>query len=96
MSNEIEPVSFASRIARLREHWGLTQSGFAKRIKVSQGSVSKWESGAECPSGRALLKMEAEFGVGWFSLARSAKITAPHKSMKRGAHRGGPKQRGLQ
>lgn len=38
-----------SRIRRLREKAGLTQSEMARRLKVSEAIIRKWENGTRTP-----------------------------------------------
>jgi DNA-binding transcriptional regulator YiaG len=45
-------------IIKLRESLGDTQTAFAKRLGVSQSTVSRWETGVEEPSGPALLLLK--------------------------------------
>ena len=38
------------RIRKVREYLGFSQAGFAKRLGVNQGTVSRWEKGLTTPS----------------------------------------------
>jgi len=55
------------RVRSIREKLGLTQAQFAEKLKVSQPTVSIWESGDATPRGwlalEALLEAEREAGT---------------------------------
>lgn len=46
-----------SEIKALRRSRGYTQGQFAALLRVSQGSVSKWEAGSEAPKARPAFVM---------------------------------------
>ena len=48
---------WAQRVINLREQMGLSQVQFAKLLAVTQGAVSRWESGVKQPSAEHLLQM---------------------------------------
>lgn len=51
------------RIKELRLSQGLTQAQFAKRLYVTSGAVSQWETGQTRPDTDRLIKIAVEFGV---------------------------------
>lgn len=53
----------AERILRLRSELGLDQVGFAQRLNVNQGTVSRWETGEAAP-GPHTYKLLAELASG--------------------------------
>lgn len=57
----LRAVSMAVR--QHRERTGLNQSQLAERIGVSQGNVSRWESGNGIPRGDALMRLARELNV---------------------------------
>jgi len=48
---------WAQRVINLREQMGLSQVQFAKLLAVTQGAVSRWESGVKQPSAEHFLQM---------------------------------------
>lgn len=52
-----------SRIVEQRKKLGLSQEELAKRLKISQKSISKYERGDRRPSYETLLAMSSVFGV---------------------------------
>ena len=52
---------FTSAIKQLREKRGLNQADFARILKVTQQTVSRWESGASRPREKDLAKISALF-----------------------------------
>lgn len=50
-----DPGHFGERLAKLREHAGITQRDLAKKVRVSQATISRLESSAEPPSDILLL-----------------------------------------
>lgn len=59
----MDAVTVGKTIARLRKQHGLTQSALAKRLNVSDKTVSKWESGLGYPEIIQFPTMAALFGV---------------------------------
>lgn len=55
--------TFAATIVQLRKRAGMTQSALAKRLNVSDKTVSKWETGLGYPEITLLPKLAAVFGV---------------------------------
>lgn len=53
----------AKMIAALRREQGVTQEALAERIGVSPQTVSKWETGTNCPDVALLPILADEFGV---------------------------------
>jgi transcriptional regulator with XRE-family HTH domain len=49
-------------ILRARAHAGLTQAGLARGIGTSQPTIARWESGAQVPSVRSLMKIAGATG----------------------------------
>lgn len=47
----------AEQIKNLRKRLALTQSGFSQLMKVSQGTVCRWESGTDEPHGEAAVRL---------------------------------------
>lgn len=56
-------VNFDKRLKELRLEMGLTQSELAKKLKVTQATVAKWENGDLEPSLDMLRDMKVYFGV---------------------------------
>lgn len=50
-------------LKRLRDRAGLSQAELAKKLKISQKSISKYECGYMRPSYEVLLAMSSIFGV---------------------------------
>jgi transcriptional regulator with XRE-family HTH domain len=48
---------WAQRVVSLREQMGLSQMQFGELLAVTQGAVSRWESGAKQPSAEHFLLM---------------------------------------
>jgi DNA-binding transcriptional regulator YiaG len=48
----------AESVKKIRLHLGLTQDQFAAKIGVHRMTVSKWETGANSPTGMALQALE--------------------------------------
>jgi transcriptional regulator with XRE-family HTH domain len=55
--------TFGQRLSRLREDGGLSQSGLARRIGVSQSAVSQMEAGDRSPSYGMLVQLAEALGV---------------------------------
>jgi len=55
--------AFGPRLARLRGDGGLSQSGLARRIGVSQSAVSQMEAGDRSPSYGMLIQLAEALGV---------------------------------
>lgn len=55
--------NMGKRIAELRKRSGITQSILAKRLEISDRTVSKWESGQGYPDIAILPQISAAFGV---------------------------------
>lgn len=55
--------TIGTRISRLREQAGMTQSDLAKRIHISRSSVQSWECGANFPSTDNLISLAQIFHV---------------------------------
>ncbi len=51
------------RLRLLREALNLSQAKLAKKLKVSQGAISKWESGERDVPTSILIELKKEFGV---------------------------------
>ena len=58
-------------LKELRERQGLTQSGLARRLGISRGTVSQWESGASKISSARLEQLSDIFNV---DISRSGEI----------------------
>lgn len=50
-------------IKQLREDMGIDQAYLARKLLVSQPTVSNWESGKKAPSNKSALKLANFFGV---------------------------------
>ena len=57
------PTTLARNIAAMREHLGLKQEPFAKRIGVPQSYISKWERQGKVPETASLEKLAELAGV---------------------------------
>ena len=55
--------TIGTRIARLREENGLSQSDLAKRMNISRNGVCSWECGENCPSTDNLISLAKIFHV---------------------------------
>lgn len=55
-------IQLSTKIRLLRKKLGLTQPEFADKLEVSQGTVSRWETGA-APSHQSLVRMAELDGV---------------------------------
>lgn len=58
----------STRIRELREAMGLSQTAFAKRVKLTQAAISHFEDGKRIPSTRALQKISSNLGISLDSL----------------------------
>lgn len=58
-------------LKELRERQGLTQSGLARRLGISRGTVSQWESGASKISSARLEQLSDIFNVDISRLTQS-------------------------
>lgn len=52
-----------SKIRRLRERAKINQAELARRVDVSQPTISDWENGKKVPSGKNLVRLATELGV---------------------------------
>lgn len=52
-----------SKIRRLRERAKISQAELARRVDVSQPTISDWENGEKVPSGENLVRLATELGV---------------------------------
>ena len=55
--------TIGTRIARLREANGLSQSDLAKRMNISRTGVRSWECGENCPATDNLISLAKIFHV---------------------------------
>lgn len=55
--------TIGSRITRLREQNGMSQSDLARRMNISRASVQSWECGANYPSTENLILLAKIFHV---------------------------------
>lgn len=53
----------AARIRELRTHRGLTQAELARRMGITEGNVSRLETGGRAPSLRTIARVAAALGV---------------------------------
>ena len=58
-------------LKELRERHGLTQSGLARRLGISRGTISQWESGASKISSARLEQLSDIFNVDISRLTQS-------------------------
>lgn len=72
-------------IRNLRKRHYLTQAEFAKRVGVTQGTVSQWEHGIISPNSNQLRSISEAFGVSIDSLVRENKGSAHKKRSRRSA-----------
>lgn len=56
-------AAFARRLRRLREARRISQADLARRLGVSQRTVSAYETGAAWPPPPTLLRLSDEFGI---------------------------------
>lgn len=54
---------FGDRLYNLRRDAGLSQADVAKKVGVTNKSVSKWETGASKPSTNVLRKLSSLFNI---------------------------------
>ncbi len=66
-----------TRIKELRQQLGLSQTEFARRIQLTQPSLSNIESGVTSPSWDTVQAVHAAFGVSFDWLAGAAQHVAP-------------------
>jgi transcriptional regulator with XRE-family HTH domain len=57
------PERFGKHLARLRDDAGLSQSGLARRIGISQSAISQIEAGDRSPSYGMLVQIAEALGV---------------------------------
>ena len=67
-------------IRRLREEQGLTQSGLAERLNVSDKTVSKWETGKGYPDITLIEPIAAALGVSVMELLNGENVTNRNRS----------------
>lgn len=60
-SSELQKIGL--KLRQLRESEDLTQTQFAKKVKLSQAAISQFEEGKRIPSTRALQKIAAGLGI---------------------------------
>ncbi|HET7552218.1 MAG TPA: helix-turn-helix transcriptional regulator [Gemmatimonadaceae bacterium] len=82
MSEEIKSgppmqVMLGRRIASLRALHGMGQDDLAKAIGVTQGTVSRWETGAKEPRLRTLIAVAQAFGCTVEYLMSGPEATSP-------------------
>jgi transcriptional regulator with XRE-family HTH domain len=59
----IKLASFGTRLTKLRENAGLSQSGLARRVGSSQSAISQIEAGDRSPSYGMLIQLADGVGV---------------------------------
>ena len=59
----METIKFAENLKSLRKEKKVSQAELAKRIDVSTGIISLWESGKREPTMRSLIALSVCFGV---------------------------------
>ena len=59
----VNKITFAMRLKKLREQKRLNQTELANLLKVSNGSISKWERGDRQPDYETLEKIADTFNV---------------------------------
>lgn len=71
-----EAMGVGYLILKARAATGLTQAQLAKKVGTSQSTVARWESGAQVPSVRTLMKVAKATGYELAVGLRTAKKTA--------------------
>ncbi|MDE5729783.1 MAG: helix-turn-helix domain-containing protein [Clostridia bacterium] len=61
--NEFDKKVLGERLKYLRNEKGLGQNLLAKELKLSNASISYWETGKQEPSAEALFKLAKYFNV---------------------------------
>ena len=56
-------MTFAEKLAALRQKYGMTQEQVARAVGVTRQAVSRWERGTSLPDSVALLRLAEEFNV---------------------------------
>ncbi len=56
-------MTFAEKLAALRQKYGMTQEQVARAAGVTRQAVSRWERGTSLPDSVALLRLAEEFNV---------------------------------
>ncbi|MGN0569665.1 MAG: helix-turn-helix domain-containing protein [Candidatus Fimenecus sp.] len=69
-----------SVIKKLREKQGLTQSGLAEKINVSDKTISKWETGKGLPDSALIEPLAAALGVSVIELMSGEYVTNKNAS----------------
>jgi transcriptional regulator with XRE-family HTH domain len=86
---------WAQRVVSLRKQMGLSQVQFAELLAVTQGTVSRWESGVKQPSAEHFIQMgnlADEDECLWFwrragvDVNRIERIAAPPRSPGKKSH----------
>lgn len=61
--SDFDLANIGKKLRDIREREGLTQSQFAKKVKLSQAAISQFEDGKRIPSTKALQKIAAGLDI---------------------------------
>lgn len=76
MANKLQYGAFGALLARLRQEAGFAQqSDFAKRLEISQQTVSRWELGASRPRDKQMPQIASVLGASLEALLAAAGYT---------------------
>lgn len=91
----IEPLN--QRIRELREEQGLRQGQFAKKIGLTQGTITRYERGTADVPKYVIVAMEHVFHVNgrWLLFGESPKYIGEPKAFKQGKLLAAAKQKGI-
>ena len=71
-------MSMGTRIKELRKKSGMTQTDLAKKLGVTKGTISTWETGSRTPSFDALDQMSEMFEATFDYLMGRADVNSYH------------------
>lgn len=91
----VEPLN--KRIRELREEQGLTQGQFAKKLGLTQGTITRYERGTADVPKYVIVAMEHIFHVNgrWLLFGESPKYIGEPKPLKTAELMGAAKQKGV-
>jgi transcriptional regulator with XRE-family HTH domain len=73
-------LTLPTRLRHVREQLGLTRAGFARRLRVTRNSVSRYELGHQVPTAEVLLRIAQVGGVSLDWLLAGEDPAAPRRA----------------
>jgi transcriptional regulator with XRE-family HTH domain len=78
--HQTRPASLPARLRQIREQLGLTRAGFARRLRVTRNSVSRYELGHQVPTVAVLVRIARAGGVSLDWLLAGEDPAAPRRA----------------